>query len=119
MQILSYNPSDNEYFLGLSLKEFKEINEKYNISNTYTFNFKEINRQRMEEQKELFFEMYDSDELPFICLVVDNTLSKFYTEAFSFPFHQLWNGYTPWKKIQIENINDLAELKNKILKITE
>ncbi len=114
MQILSYNPSDNEYFLGLSLCEFEEIKKKYSISDTYTSNIKET-----KEQKKLFFELYDSNKIPFICLVVDKTLSKFQIETFSFPFHQLWNGYTPWRKIQIENINNLAELKNKILKITE
>ena len=114
MQILSYNPSDNEYFLGLSLHEFEEIKKKYSIRNTYT-----LYKKENENQRKLFFEMYDSDEFPFICLVVDNAFSNLYTEAFSFPFHQLWNGYTPWRRIQIENINDLSELKNKILKISE
>ena len=73
----------------------------------------------MEEyKKELYNEkirkIYQRDETPFVCAVTDRNFYKISIRPKHFPFHSLWNGYSPWTNIFVEEIEPFNPIKIKI-----
>lgn len=115
MQILAYNQIDNSFFLGLSLIEFEEISQKFKVDYGYNSNYEKEKQNAIRNNLRLDYikmikEFYDIENPPFICIVVDCELSVKIVDS-HYPFSPLWNGYSPWKNIQIHEIKDLIELK--------
>lgn len=116
MYILSHNPEKDEFFVGLSLEEFEELSQEYNVDYGYKSNYeiekeKAINECEYESYHETIRKTYGIESVPFICIVTDSDCSKIRIEPKHFPFANLWNGYSPWKKIEVQNVESL-NLKN-------
>ena len=120
MIILSYNPTDDKFFIGLSFEEFNKINQEYNINyyhGNYQNEVEHFNYQlQNKEYVKMIKQVYAIDEIPYICIITDRTQNQIETTVHHHPFHQLWNGYSPWKKINPVIINNLY-LKNIIINI--
>lgn len=106
MTILSYNPVDKEYFVGLSSSEFEEIEKKYVIENMTDLRY-EITHP---EYAELVRNAYGIDTIPFVYIVVKQDISSIVSQSATFPFDPLWNGYSPWEKIEVKEIDSLKDL---------
>ena len=115
MQVLAYNSVDDSYFIGLSVEEFETLAKKFIIHYEHNSNF-EVEKQKALYQisnlarQQIIKELYNIDRIPFICAVVSNDLSLQILPP-HYPFGTLWNGYSPWKSIQIYEIKSLSELK--------
>lgn len=118
MIILSCNPQNNEFFIGASFKEFKELREIHNFVNG-DFNYKDarIRKKRNEiEPENNYYEnlikgMYNIDFVPDICFVCNKELTKFVIMKHSYPYNYKWADFSPWKNIERTKINSLEELK--------
>lgn len=120
MYILSHNPKNDEFFVGLSLEEFEVLTQEYNVDYGYKSNYemekeKAINEHNYHENNGTYHEeireAYGIKCVPFICIVTDSDCSKISIRPKHFPFANLWNGYSPWQKIEVQNIENL-NLKN-------
>lgn len=124
MRVLSYNPNDDEFFVSVTWDEYRQLAAKYEIDaagedvegviESFKF-FLEAQKEADAESDGFLYEeyikdWYGIDEMPNICLIIKRDLSDFAVEQYNFPFHHLWNGYSPWKKIKTVAINDLSDL---------
>ncbi|MBQ2891935.1 MAG: hypothetical protein IJE45_03485 [Bacilli bacterium] len=116
MIILSYNPDEDELFIGLSFKEFEKINKDYDNITYCHWNYQndvehfDYQLQNKEYVK-MIKQVYGIDELPYICIITDRKHNRIQTAVHHHPFHQLYNGYSPWKKIKPVIINSF-DLEN-------
>lgn len=124
MKVLSYNPSDDSFFVSVTWDEYRRLAAKYEIDAAgedvegviESFkDFLEIQKETDAESEGFSYEQYIKDwygidEMPNICLVIKRDLSEFAVEQYNHPFHHLWNGYSPWEKIKTVAINDLSDL---------
>ncbi len=111
MLLLSYNPQDDEFFIGLSLEEFEKISLKYNIDYGYNSNYvlaKEsaINKYADATYTKMIKEFYQIENMPFICIVKKKGRDELQVQSAHFPFAPLWNGYSPWQRIVVKQIDD-------------
>lgn len=109
MQLLSYNPKGDEFFVGMSLEEFEQIPEECNIDYRYNSNYEKELKNGLEKYKdegynELIRTLYQCEKIPFICVVTDRDFYKVSTRPKHFPFAPQWNGYSPWKSIFVREI---------------
>ena len=122
MIILSYDPTDDKFFIGLSFEEFNKITKDYNIKYchcNYQNDVEHFNHQlQNKEYVKMIKQVYGIDEVPYICIITDRTKVQIETTVHHHPFHQLWNGYSPWRKIQPLLINEL-DLENIKINIKE
>ena len=120
MQVLSYDMEGQSFFVGLSLNEFEEILKNHTVKFNGKSNY-EYEKQRalrnMErpEYVEMIKNIYDINEYPFICVVIDKERTIKVLPA-HYPFAPLWNGYSPWQKIKAYKIKDLSQLEIEIRK---
>lgn len=119
MQLLSYNPEDDEFFVGMSLEELEQIPEECNIDYGYNSNYENVIKNGLEKYKdekynELIRELYQCDKIPFICVVTDRDFYKVSIRPKHFPFAPLWNGYSPWKNIFVREIEPFNPIRIKI-----
>ncbi|MBQ2774740.1 MAG: hypothetical protein IJF40_02460 [Clostridia bacterium] len=117
MQILSCNPEDDTFFVGLSLKEFERLSLEYNIEYDLQYDLeqtKQIAFQNLNKTDyiQMIKEAYNIKSAPFVCVVVNRNVSEIAVRPSHFPFSNLWNGYSPWKAIQAQEIDSLEVLKN-------
>lgn len=125
MQVLSYEPGYDAFFVGMTWDEYRQVDAKYKITNAQGL---DTNADEVIEEFKLFLEdqresaseafsyeqyikdMYGTTDMSDICLVVKRDLSNIQIELHDSPFCHMWNGWSPWKKIEIAAINDLSEL---------
>lgn len=112
MLLLSYNPQDDEFFIGLSLEEFEKAPQNYDIDYGDNSNYviaKETatNKYADVTYSKMIKEFYQIETTPFICFVNKNGSTKLQVRPSHFPFAQLWNGYSPWQRIKVKQIDDL------------
>lgn len=112
MQILSYNPQDDEFFIGLSLRELEQISNIYIVDYGYHSNYeiekeKAIKKQSDKSYNEMLKEFYQVKNIPLICIVTDRNCSTISIREKHFPFANLWNGYSPWQRIEVLEIDTL------------
>lgn len=122
MIILSYDPTDDKFFIGLSFEEFNKIIKDYNIKYchcNYQNDVEHFNYQlQNKEYVKMIKQVYGIDEMPYVCIITDRTKVQIETTVHHHPFHQLWNGYSPWRKIQPLLINEL-DLENIKINVKE
>jgi len=126
MKVMSYNPSDRCFFIGVTFDEYRQIAAKYEGDTNgmeieeVIGTFKGFLKNMVKEESEDFSypryirRLYDINELPDICLIVEEDLSSFTVEQYDYPFNHMWNAYSPWQRIkvvEINNLDDLATLK--------
>lgn len=126
MKVLAYDPREDEFFIGASFAEFSALPEKYmteeakaNIETFEIFIEEEEKRQKKAlEQKDPFYfnyfdyikNLYGTDVFPDICFRIGRGASVLEVMDYDFPFHHMWNAYSPWVKIKVVDIDGLAVL---------
>ena len=126
MKVLSYDPSDDLFFVAVTWDEYRQLAAKYEIDtgskDVGVEDVIEIYQYHHEEQEDVDDEservsyeqyiknLYGIDDMPDICLIIKRDLSDFAVEQYDHPFHHMWNGYSPWEKIETVSINDLDDL---------
>lgn len=127
MRVLSYDPEDDFFFVDVTWDEYRRLAAEYEIDTKGADAEEVIEIQkdyRREMAEEVFEEsypfqqylrdLYGIDDLPEVCLVVKRDLSALWVDQYDHPFHHLWNGESPWMKIEpvpIGTLTDLAGLE--------
>lgn len=130
MRVLSYDPSGDLFFVAVTWDEYRQLSAEYSIDTgnkafgvedvigTFQYYHREPEDAEDEAEKAEYEQyikvLYGIDVLPEICLIVKRDLSDLAVEQYDHPFHQLWNGDSPWEKIEtaaITGLNDLAALE--------
>ena len=123
MRVLSYDPSSDFFFVDVTWDEFRQLAGKYEIQ-TGDMGVEEViadYKVVLEDQKEMFEQAGDSfqqylrdlygiDDMPSVCLCVKRDLSELRIDQYNYPFDHMWNGWSPWKRIETVAINDLSDL---------
>ena len=124
MEVLAYNPSDDLFFIGATFEEFSKLEEEYRIE-CEEFSVEVAKRFIDEETRftpaeeslsyfQVIKDMYGIDIFPEICFSAHRNLSVIKAMPYDFPFHHMWNAYSPWKRIKatrIDNLHDLTTLQ--------
>ena len=123
MRVLSYDPSSDFFFVDVTWDEFRQLAGKYEIQ-TGDMGVEEViadYKVVLEDQKEMFEQAGDSfqqylrdlygiDDMPSVCLCAKRDLSELWIDQYNYPFDHMWNGWSPWKRIETVAINDLSDL---------
>lgn len=119
MQVICCDPSDDMFFVGVSFAEFDQLKEKYKFKNgtlNYEHDREHVERHSKEIGENSYSEMikkaYGISHMPDLCFAAKRNLSELVIHLHHYPFHQLWNGYSPWRKIDLKEIASLEELQN-------
>lgn len=120
MKVLSYNHPDDEFFVAVTWDEYRQLAAEYEIDTIMEAGVEEViktNKEFRQAQKEMdaayeqyIKDLYGIDELPDICLIVKRDLSYIGLDEYDYPFGHLWNGYSPWEKIETVDISGLKDL---------
>lgn len=119
MKVLAYNPSDDLFFIGASFDELLKLEAEYRI-NSDEFSVENAKQFIDEENRfasdgafsyfDMIKNMYKIDTVPDICFFVPRNLSVLTLMSYDFPFHHMWNAYSPWIRVYVTEISNLAEL---------
>ena len=121
MTILSYRPSDDQFWIACT----KEEAEKWFVSLLDESGLKQyhdvlrMNIERKEHNPKWAIE-YDNmikdtmevNEVAYAYFNVSRDLSVCYSDVAHHPFHQLWNGYSPFRRCDHVAINSPKDLKD-------
>ena len=119
MTILAYRPDDDQFWLSCN----KEEAERWFIPRLDEKGMKSLNgwfelyasRKRQEdhgkEYEDMVKEMMCVDEIAYAYFNVSRDLSVCYAEMAHHPFHQLWNGYSPFCPCEHVEIKSPDELR--------
>ncbi len=124
MRVLSYNPSEDYFFVGAAWDEYRQLAVKYKIDMQGMGNdaeeviemYKLIQKDQKEGDSESWSyqqyikDLYDIDDMPDVCLSMRRDLSDIMVELYDAPFGHMWNGCSPWEKIETAVIHDLTDL---------
>lgn len=125
MRVLSFDPSGGSFFVDVTWDEYRRLSAQYEIdtgcSNGDSEEVIEIQKAYREEMMtEVFTEpypfqqylkdLYGIDDMPEVCLGVKRDLSYLWVDQYDYPFGHMWNGGSPWKKIETFVIQDLTDL---------
>lgn len=125
MQVLSYEPGTDSFFVGTTWDEYRRLDAKYQIKNAQGLDtnadevieeFKLFLEEQMEGDSETFSyqqyikDLYGTSDMPDACLIVSRDLSNIEIAAYDVPFDHMWGGFSPWKVIEIVEIACLSEL---------
>ena len=67
------------------------------------------------EYERMIKETMEVNEVAYAYFNVSRDLSVCYSDVAHHPFHQLWNGYSPFRKCDHIVIDSLEELKNLVM----
>lgn len=122
MRVLSYDPSGDYFFVETTWNEFRKLAGKYKMD-THGMGVEEVieNYKLIQEDQEdqnvsgwsyrqYIMDLYDIDYMPDVCLITSRDLSDIEVELYDFPFGHMWNGESPWEKIETVVIHDLTDL---------
>ena len=81
MQVLFYNPQDNEYFVGLSEEEFEQVAREYEIDYGHHSDYVKTKEEALARYHDADYhkgikKCYKLENAPFIFVVVDEYRSK-------------------------------------------
>lgn len=124
MRVLSYDPREDEFFVEATRDEFLRLSAEYEIDMRGAGNdagevieaYQAFQKEQKDSDSEkrcyqrYVQELYGIDHMPDICLAVKRDLSDIAVELYDFPFGHMWNGYSPWIKIETAVIHDLTDL---------
>ena len=122
MKILSYRPCDDQFWIACSKEEAEKwfiprLNENGIESLNNWFNFYancKTQKDRGEAYESMLKEMLGVDEIAYAYFNVSRDLSVCYADVAHHPFHQLWNGYSPFcpcDQVEISTPDDLKYIK--------
>lgn len=123
MRVLSYDPQDNFFFVDVTWDEYRRLAVEYEID-AKGADAEEVIEIQKNYRRELAEEVFDAsypfqqylrdlygiDDMPEVCLVVKRDLSALWVDQYDHPFHHLWNGESPWIKIESVPIGTLTDL---------
>lgn len=121
MKIISYRPSDDQFWIACTHEEA----EKWFVPLLDESGLKQyldvlrMNDERKENNPEWAIE-YDNmikdtmevNEVAYAYFNVSRDLSVCYSDMAHHPFHQLWNGYSPFRRCDHVDINTPDDLKD-------
>ena len=127
MRVLSYDPEDGLFFVDVAWDEYRQLAARYKIDTggadaEEVIEIQKTYREEMTEEafgesypfQQYLKDLYGIDDMPQVCLVVKRDLSDLWVDQYDHPFHHMWNGESPWMKIEpavIEALTDLAALE--------
>lgn len=122
MTIISYIPSPvlDSFWIACSKEEAEKwfvplLDEKgleqYNAVLKMNAERKEDAPKSDIEYNDMIKEAMDVDEVAYAYFCVTRDLSDCYADVAHHPFHQLWNGYSPFRRCDHVEINTPDELK--------
>lgn len=125
MIVLSFNPSDDLFFVGVTWEEYRRLAKKYKID-MVDMEAEEViemcqkfwKEEKIGETEEFSYlqyirDLYHVHEVPNICLVIERDLSFLAVQQYDYPFGHMWNAYSPWervKPVEIDSLDDLAAM---------
>ena len=123
MRVLSYDPQDDFFFVDVTWDEYRRLAAEYEIdtkgadAEEVIENQKEYRREMTEEVfpesypfRQYLEDLYGTGDIPEVCLVVKRDLSALWADQYDHPFHHMWNGESPWIKIEPVSIGALTDL---------
>ncbi|GAB4287455.1 MAG: hypothetical protein Kow0068_13210 [Marinilabiliales bacterium] len=118
MKVIACRPKDNQFWIGCSEEEAKTIFLPL-LSESEKENYKII-AEDIKHKSEAYWnavkEILNTEEKYHAYFNVSRDLSICYPERPHFPFANMWDGYSPFRKIDQKTIYSLDELKE--LKMT-
>ncbi len=117
MEIIACRPKDDQFWIGCSKEEAQSIflpklSEKE--KDTY-FKILEINKSRPESYWEMVMKNTESNEIHYAYFNVSRDLIICFPEQPHFPFANMWDAYSPFRKIDHKTISSLNELRDLIM----
>lgn len=73
-------------------------------------NYKLIQEDQGLSYQQYIMDLYAIDYMPDVCLITSRDLSDIEVALYDFPFGHMWNGESPWEKIETVVIHDLTGL---------
>ena len=120
MKIISYRPFDDQFWVACSKEEAEKwfvplLNEEklkyYHEVLKMNLDRKLLDPRRAVEYDNIIKEMMGVDEVSYAYFNVSRDLSECYSDVAHHPFHQLWNGYSPFYLCDHIVINTPDDLK--------
>jgi len=118
MKVLACRPGDDQFWIGCNLEEAMNIFLPL-LSQEAILHYKRIvtgQANHDAEYRKAVMDATDADEVFHAYFNVSRDASICFPQVPHFPFANLWNGYSPFRKIDTKTIHSLDELKN--LKMT-
>lgn len=116
MRVLSYDPGGDYFFVETTWNEFCKLAGKYKIDThgmgvgEVIENYKLIQEDQGLSYQQYIMDLYAIDYMPDVCLITSRDLSDIEVALYDFPFGHMWNGESPWEKIETVVIHDLTGL---------
>ena len=116
MTILAYRPRDDQFWIACS----KEEAERWFIPRLDKRGMELLNNwfhlyaEHSQDYEEMVKEMMGVDEIAYAYFNVSRDLAVCYADVAHHPFHQLWNGYSPFcpcDHIEISSPDELRFIK--------
>jgi hypothetical protein len=114
MKVIACRPRDDQFWIGCNEEEAISLFLPL-LSKEAILKYNRIVHQKEEYNIEYWTSVMDATETNEIFHAYFNVSrdSKIcFPEAPHFPFANLWDAYSPFKKLDIKTIHSLAELKN-------
>ena len=117
--VLSCNPSEDSFFIGCSMKKYisefskyfshsKILGKEKNDLNQFPVSYPEETKSIVKD----YLGLKKCDGIYEVYISVKRHLDDFFiAQTPVYPFHHMWNGYTPWRCFDDCVIKELIELK--------
>ena len=124
MMIISYRPSDDQFWIACSKEEAEKwfvplLNEE-RLKYYHDVLRMNLDRKRQDPENAVAYEKMVKgamgvDEVSYAYFNVSRDLSECYSDVAHHPFHQLWNGYSPFCLCDHIVIDTPDELKTVVM----
>ena len=123
MKIISYRPSDDQFWIDCNKEEaekwFIPLLDEHGLRQLKDWirfnNERKCNPDLEQNYESIVKETMEVDEIAYAYFNVSRDLSVCYADAAHYPFHQLWNGYSPFCRCDHVEINSPDELKDIVM----
>ena len=123
MKIISYRPTDDQFWIACNKEEAEKwfiplLDENGLRQLNDWFHLYEICKggpDQGQEYESIVKEMMGVDEIAYAYFNVSRDLSVCYADVAHHPFHQLWNGYSPFCPCDHVEINSPTDLKDIVM----
>lgn len=114
MKVLACRPRDDQFWIGCNEEEAINIFLPL-LSKEAILNYNRIAHSKEKYDKEYWkavMNATDTNEIFHAYFNISRDTKICYPEVPHFPFANMWDAYSPFKKIDTKTINSLDELKN-------
>ena len=114
MEIISYNPSDDEFWIGCSEEEMHQ----HFIPILKGRGKEDLNRllqnrkERTPEYCQMVMHTLEIDHMYYMFFNVSRDLTVCFAEVPHFPFSHMWNAYSPFRRCKHLHIDTLQALRS-------